>query len=147
MKLVMSSLPLTLMLFQCICVDSAGSKLSPAGNILFGNKEIKNVSMASDAGEASSDDFSMGNTKMEIVDIKFSEGYQFRPWKDKARGAEWVQEEVLNASADTKDAVIWKILFHGGPRQMVVYLQNLPTTLSVTLSFLRFDKCSDRLER
>ena len=86
-------------------------------------KEI--VSMSSDAGEASCDDFCMANDKMQLVEMKFSEGFQFRPWKDKARGNEWVQEEVLNASVDTKDVVIWKLLFHAGSLGLTVYLQNL----------------------
>lgn len=63
--------------------------------------------------------------KMELIEMKFGDGYQFSPWKDKARGIEWVQEEVLNASVDTKDAVIWKMLFHSGPPSMTVYLKNL----------------------
>ena len=57
--------------------------------------------------------------------MKFSEGFQIQPWKDKARGIEWVQEEVLNASVDTKDGIIWKIWFHAGRPGMTVYLENL----------------------
>ena len=60
-----------------------------------------------------------------MVDIKFSEENQIHPWKDKTRAKEWMQEQVLNASVRTKDAQVKKILFRGGPRQMLVYLENL----------------------
>ena len=80
--------------------------------LLF-QKEIVSMSMHS------------GVAPMELVEMKFSDGHQFQPWKDKARGIEWMQEEVLNASVDTKDGVIWKILFHTGRPGMTVYLENL----------------------
>ena len=81
--------------------------------------------MSSETGEAARDDLSMADGKMEIVEMKFSEGCQFRQWKDKARGIEWVQQEVLNASVDTKDDIIWKMLFHPILPQMTVYFENL----------------------
>ena len=62
--------------------------------------------MSTDATDASCEDFSMAGREMEFVEMKFSEGFQFRLWKDKARGMQWMQEEVLNASVDTKDAAI-----------------------------------------
>ena len=81
--------------------------------------------MASNASEASSDDAFMDNIQMEMVDIRFSEENLIHPWQDKNRAKEWMKEEVLNASGQTKNAQIMKILFFRGPRRMLVYLQNL----------------------
>ena len=81
--------------------------------------------MSSEAGDAGSGVSSQANGHMELVDVQFNEGFQFRPWKDKARGKEWVQEDVLSSSSDTKDGVAWKILFGNKPLQLTVYLENL----------------------
>ena len=80
--------------------------------------------MSSDAGEGSYDDFCMGNEKMQLLDMTFSEGCQLRPWNDKARAIEWMKEEILNASVDTKEVVVWKVLFRSGSG-LCVYLENV----------------------
>ena len=70
--------------------------------------------MSSEAGDASSDDFPVGNTKIKMVDITFSEANHIHPWKTKTRAEQWMQKEVLNASIRTQDAKMKKLLFRRG---------------------------------
>ena len=65
--------------------------------------------------------------ELKLVASKLSvlKNCPFHQWKDKARGIQWMQEEVLNASVDTKDAAVWQIMFHTGSLGMTVYLENL----------------------
>ena len=82
-----------------------------------------------------------------MVDIKFSEENQIHPWKDKTRAEEWMQEQVLNASVRTKDAEVKKILFRGGSRQMLVYVDDLSNEAATDVLVPRIQSLLSPTER
>ena len=81
--------------------------------------------MSSQSTDASSDDVSVAGTEMVMLEIKFQFGSQFHPWRDRVRAREWLQE-ILNESDATKEAVVWKVLYHSASYGRTVYLEDLP---------------------